>query len=98
MERRPDDGGLAGERVAAADPVDLQLVPRTHGGDQHGIAQPRLGRQIGAEEEGRTRGSAAHEHTRNADRVGHAKYLPKSSTACTAGRCRELAAPNRLIS
>ena len=59
------DGDLAGERVGAAEPVDLALVGRSHDGEQHPVAQVRLTRQIVGEEVRPLRRAAAHEHARD---------------------------------
>ena len=41
---------LAGERLGAADAVDLPLVRRAHGGQQHGVQRLAVGRQVAGED------------------------------------------------
>ncbi len=64
-----DDGDLAGERVAAADAVNLQWMPGPHHRQQDAVAQRRFRGQIRCEEERPLRGAAAHEHARQAEQV-----------------------------
>ena len=63
--RRRDDRDLAGQRIGAADPVDLACVRRTHDGEQHPVAQRRVGREVGGQEERTLRRAAAHQRARD---------------------------------
>ena len=58
--RAADDGDLGGQRVAAADAVDLQLVPGAHDARKHSIARHRITRQIFTTEIRSARSTATH--------------------------------------
>jgi len=60
-----DDGDLAGQRIGAAEAVDLAPVGRAHGRQQHPVAQGPVARQVGGEEIGTLGGAATHQDTGN---------------------------------
>jgi hypothetical protein len=67
-----DDGDLAGQRVAATQAVDLQLVRRSQGCNQRAVARLRVARQPVGQEE-RPPGSAdTHQNARNVGAHGSA--------------------------
>ena len=60
-----DDADLAGQRMRAAEAVDLALVGRAHHRKQHPVARRDVGGQVGGVEERAARGAAAHEQAGN---------------------------------
>ena len=62
--RAADDRDLRGKGMAAADTVDLQLVPRAHDARKYSIAQRRITRQIFTAEIRPARSTAPHQHAR----------------------------------
>ena len=71
------DRDLAGERVGAADAVDLARVGRSHDPQQQVVARCRVARQVRREEVRALRRAAAHEHA--ADAVAH-RRRPSTAT------------------
>ena len=67
-----DDGDLAGQRVAAAQAVDLQLVRRTQGCNQRAVAGLRVARQPVGQEERPPGSAATHQNARNVGAHGSA--------------------------
>ena len=65
MQRRADDGDLAGLRAAATDAVDFQFMAGTHQVDQQFVALDHIGRQVPGVEERPLGGATAHEYARN---------------------------------
>jgi hypothetical protein len=63
--RTRDDRNLAGERMRAADAVDLPHVGRAHRGEQHAIAQLAIVRQVLRMEIQALRGPAPHQRARD---------------------------------
>src|SRR3546814_9322046 len=59
--RRLDDGDLAGQRIGAADAVDLARIGRAHDRQQQRIARGLVRRQVAREEVGHLRGAAANQ-------------------------------------
>ena len=67
-----DDGDLAGQRVAAAQAVDLQLVRRSQGCNQRAVAGLRVARQPVGQEERPPGSAATHQNARNVGAHGSA--------------------------
>jgi hypothetical protein len=63
--RLADDRHFARDRVRAADAIHLDLVRRSHHGEQHGVARGSVGGQVGGQKKRATRRSAAHHDTRD---------------------------------
>ena len=79
-----DDGHLAGQRAAAADPVEAQHVGGADGADQRLVAGPVVGGQPVAEEERAAGGACAHQHARHhPPGAGHGRVLRRSRTRST---------------
>jgi hypothetical protein len=64
------DADLAGQRVGAAQAVDLAPVRRAHHGQQHAVARRPVWRQIGFKEKRTARRAAAHQHAGQGEQVG----------------------------
>src|SRR5262249_19716662 len=73
MARRADDGELAGERIGAAEAVDLPLVGRAEHTEDRPTARVFTGRQVALLEEHSFAGSATHDHA--SEFVGHVETL-----------------------
>jgi hypothetical protein len=71
-----EDGDLAGDRLRAAEAVDLARIGGAHDPQQQVVAGGRVGGQVFGEEVRALRGSAAHEHAAHA---GHACSFSYSS-------------------
>lgn len=76
---RRHHGDFAGQRMRAADAVDLARVGAPQGAQQQVVALHGIGGQVGRQEVRALRGAAAHQHAAHA-LIGHCRTPPRSRT------------------
>ena len=88
LEPAADDADLAGQRVRAAEAVDLPRVGRAHHREQHAVARGDVGRQVGGVEERPARGAAAHEQAGDGALHGGVWAGPSKRSVLPSEPCR----------